>query len=210
MGRAKPLELPGVTFEKKCDALSFFKEMLNRYSDGERVNDKDSVLLHQLLLRHPDDKIDVGVDYFYRAKSPKWPTSGFHVMRTNGEWTDFSYIECVNGEKPTVEKYFYKACRFAVSHYLTEKKNLLFGSGQVLCSRTYEPLTKETSEYRHTSPSFAELVEKFIVDSGVQIDWALFPKDRDKQYHVEFADSVLTNQFIEFHQANATLELFKK
>lgn len=210
MARAKPVELTSITFAKTGDALDFFKKMLNRYSDGERINDEDSMLLHQLLLRHPDDKIGVGADYFYRAKSPKWPTSGFHVMRTNGEWTDFSYIECVNGEKPSVENYFYKACRFAVSNYLTEKKNNLFERGQVLCSATGEPVTRETSEYRHTSPSFVELVNEFVALNGAKIDWGLFHEDRDRQYHVEFSDSGLTKQFLKYHQANANLEVFKK
>lgn len=210
MGCAKPIELPSITFAKTGDALNFFKEMLNRYSDGEHINSEDSVLLHQLLLRHPDDKIGLGVDYFYRAKSPMWPTSGFHVMRANGDWTDFSYKDCVNGEKPTAEKYFYKACRFAVSHYLTEKKNNLFARGQVVLSSTGEAVTRETSEYRHTSPSFAELVKHFVVENAVHIDWGLFPEDRDRQYHVEFSDSGLAEKFIEFHKENANLGLFKK
>jgi hypothetical protein len=210
MGNAKPVELPSITFAKKGDALDFFKKMLNRNLDGQQINEEDGALLHQLLLRHPDDKIGVGVDYFYRAKSPKWPTSGFHVMRTNGDWTDFSYIDCVNGVKPTAEVYFYKACRFAVSHYLTEKKNSFFEKTQVVYAATGEPVTRATSEYRHTSPSFTELVKEFIVVNGIKIDWSLFPEDRDMQYHVEFSDSGLTHKFVEYHQANANLELFGK
>lgn len=214
MGRAKSVELPSKTFAKQGDALNFFKEMLNRYSDGERINEEDSKLLGELLRRHPNDKIGVGVDYFYRARNPDQPTSGFHIMRLKGiandDWTDFSYIRCVKGEKPTAYNYYYRACRFAVSFYLTQKKNSLFDAGPVFCSESGEPVLKENSEYRHTSPSFKELIDRFAVENSLQIDWSLFTPDRDRQYNVRFLDSELEGAFIEYHRANATLAIVKK
>lgn len=210
MGRSKPVDLPNKSFAKQGDALSFFQEMLHRYSDGERINGEDSMLLVQLLQSHPDDKIGVGVKYFYRDRNPEQPTSGFHVMRSDGDWTDFSYITCVKGEKPTAYTYFYRACRFAVSPYLTRKKNRLFESGPVFCSLTGETLAKENSEYRHTNPSFKNLVDAFLSDNGLEVDWSLFPSDRDRQYNVRFVDQKLERAFIEYHVSNSNLNIFKK
>jgi hypothetical protein len=210
MGRAKPIELPGISFAKQGDAELFFQKMLHRYADGERINAEDSILLAQLLRRHPDDKIGIGVDYFYRQKNPDQPTSGFHISRADGEWTDFSYLRCIKGEKPTAHNYFYRACRFAVSSYLTLKKNSLFDEGPVFCSATGSSLTKETSEYRHTEPSFKALVDGFIQENGVEVTWSLFPEDRDRQYNVIFQDRNMERSFISYHKANAKLALFKK
>lgn len=210
MGKAIPVELPNLIFQKMSDATRFFKSMLGRYSDGQTISEEDSILLAQLLLRHPDDKIGVGVDYFYRAQSPSHPTSSFHLMRINGEWTDFSYPRCVSGKKPTIEDYFYRACRSAVSPYLTEKKNSLFAHGLVPCSETGIPVTKDTSEYRHTNPSFKRLVDTFLVDESIRLDWSLFPPDRDRQYNVTFQDPDLDLGFIGFHKAHARLAIFIK
>lgn len=210
MGRPKPIELPSKTFAKQGDAFDFFKEMLNRYSDGERINEEDSKLLVELLQRDTDDKLSEGVDYFYRARNPEQPSSGFRIVRPNGDEVDFSYIGCVKGEKPTAKTYYYRACRFAVSSYLTEKKNSLFDAGPVFCSESGEPASKETSEYRHTTPSFKELIERFAVENDLKIDRSMFTPDMDLQFNVKFLDSGLERAFIEYHKANATLAIFKK
>jgi hypothetical protein len=210
MGKAIPIELPSITFPKQSDAIEYFKQMLGRYSNGQRINEEDSLLLAQLLLRHPDDKIGVGVEYFYKERNPEQPTSGFHVMRTDGDWTDFSYIRCIKGKRPTVDDYFYRACRFAVSPYLTLKKNRFFEQGRVVYSKTGELVTKETSDYRHTSPSFKSLVEAFRGQHSIEVDWTLFPPDRDRQYDVRFVDPDLELRFVAYHQSHANLALFKK
>jgi hypothetical protein len=210
MGRAKPIELPSKTFAKREDAILFFRAMLHRYRDGERVSMEDSVLLGELLRRHPDDKIGIGLDYFYRDRNPEQPNSGFHLMRLDGRWTDFSFMKCIDGRKPEPYDYYYRACRFAVSHYLTLKKNDLFASGPVFCEQTGEKVTKESSEYRHTTPSFKELVDRFATENHLQIDWGMFTPDRDRQYNVRFLDPELEQRFIDFHQANAKLAIFGK
>ncbi|MEM9051891.1 MAG: DCL family protein [Bacteroidota bacterium] len=161
MGKAHPVNLPSISFSKKSEAIDFFKKMLSRYKDGDRLNETDSVYLHELLLRHPNPKIGEGVEYFYRERNPEQPTSGFHIKRVDGSWTDFSYLKCIKGEKDSVREYFYRACRFAVSDYLIQEKNELFDEGKGVCSITGEKLTKETSEYRHTIPSFSEILRLF-------------------------------------------------
>lgn len=198
-------------FAKQGDAHDFFKDMLSRYHDGQRISEDDSKLLGELLERHPDDdKIGPGVSFFYRAKSLDHPTSGFHVMQVDDNWTDFSYITCIKGEKPTVYDYFYRACRSSVSPYLTQKKNSLFDAGPVFCSVTGQPVTKDSSEYKHTTPAFRELVDRFAKTNGTQIEWSLFPPDRNRQYSVRFVDSELENKFVAYHMANANLAIVKK
>ena len=210
MGKAKPVELPSRTFAKQGDATEFFKAMLNRYEDGQRINPEDSRLLFELIQRHPDEKIGIGIDFFYRDRNPEQPTSCFHLKRINGEWTDFSYPRCISGIKPTAEQYYYRACRFAVSAYLTDRKNDLFNKGVVLCSSTGEKVSKELSEYRHTEPPFKRLVDDFRRSRGIEVSSDLFTEDRDRQYNVRFKDQTTAKDFIEYHKSHANLAIFKK
>ncbi len=210
MSSAKPVELPSKPFAKQSDATDFFRKMLNRYNDGQKINLEDSRLLFELLQRHPDEKIGIGIDYFYKARNPEQPTSCFHIMRLNGEWTDFSYPRCIKGTKPTAEEYYYRACRFAVSPYLTEEKNKLFATGGVVRSSSGEMLTKDSSEYRHTEPTFKMLAEDFRRTKGLDVSMELFVEDRDMQYNVRFLDLSIVQDFIKYHKAHANLALFKR
>ena len=212
MGKAQPIELPSINFLTKTKAKDFFKEMLSRYKDGDEVNPEDQVLLHELLLRHPDasQKIGVGVKRFFRDQSPDHNTSCFHVEREDGTSTDFSYPECVLSVKPTLEQYYYRACRQSVSDILTNKKNSLFDQGTVRCCKTNEIVTKETSEYRHTTPVFSKIVSGFKNKLNHPIDKDMFHEDADLQYTTRFADKKIENMFIEFHQKLAHLDIFKK
>ncbi|QYY34914.1 DCL family protein [Ruficoccus sp. ZRK36] len=214
MGKAKPVELPSKTFSTTGEATQFFKDMLGRYSNKhrDRINEKDSVLLYELLLRHPEQeqKIGAGVDYFYKDKNEDYPTRGFHLHRVDGSSTDFSYPTCIKGEKPSVGEYFYRACRGAVSDYLTREKNALLDDGMGICPETGELLTKDNSEYRHTSPTFHELLDSFKNNENLELSYAMFVDDADMQYGVKFLDSSIRGRFINYHRENANMELFKK
>jgi hypothetical protein len=57
-----------MAFKSKSEALRFFKEMLNRYSNKQEIGEEDSKLLMSNLERHPDaqEKIGCGVKRFFR------------------------------------------------------------------------------------------------------------------------------------------------
>lgn len=61
MARGKPVVLSTRTFPTRGGAFEHFHAMLKRYRPGERVSDSDSEDLASLLLRHPDQKVKVGV-----------------------------------------------------------------------------------------------------------------------------------------------------
>jgi hypothetical protein len=212
MGKAQPVVLPSISFPTKKKAADFFKDMLNRYVDGQEIEPFDHILLYELLLRHPKatDKIGKGVKRFFRQKSHDHPTSCFHLERIDDLPTDFSYIECISSFEPTLEQYFYRACRQSVSEILTAKKNELFDIGNVRCSKTNEPVSKENSEYRHTEPRFFEIVREFKKELNSPINDAMFVESKDMQYSTRFSDNHIEAMFIEFHQKVANLAIFKK
>ena len=130
-----PIILPSIKFKSKSDAKVFFKNMLNRYHDGDEVNSIDDQILFEVIQRHPEatEKIGGGIKRFYREKSNSHPTSCFHLERYDGSTTDFSVPSCISSKKPTVEQAFYEACRTAVTHNLIIKKEEKFKSGVVRC-----------------------------------------------------------------------------
>jgi Protein of unknown function (DUF3223) len=102
MARARQIKIETRHFEKAGDATSFFREMLNRYRSGDRVNDAHALDLHALLQRHDElvEKTGVGIDYFCVSAAPE-PHSGkcFWIVRTDGSKVDISYVHCLE-KKP--------------------------------------------------------------------------------------------------------------
>lgn len=212
MGKAQPVVLPSISFSTKKEAAEFFKDMLNRYKDSQEIGSFDHIFLYELLLRHSEatHKIGAGVKIFFRQKSPDHPTSCFHLERIDNSLTDFSYPECISSFEPTLEQYFYRACRQSVSEVLTAKKNQLFDGGNVRCSKTNEPVSKENSEYRHTEPKFFEIVCQFKKELNRPINNTMFAQSNDLQYSTRFSDKNIEAEFIKFHQNIANLAIFKK
>ena len=207
-----PVVLPSKTFKSKKEALTFFKEMLSRYVDKEKISPTDDHLLFELIQRHPEaeDKIGVGIKSFFRVRSLEFSSSCFHLIRHDGSRTDFSYKSCVTSTSPTLEQYFYKACRNSITPRLHTDKEKIFKNELVHCFGTGEKITFEESEYRHTKPLFRELVSDFIKFENITISEDMFIKNIDMQYSTDFADLLLAEKFNTFHINNAQLEIFKK
>lgn len=103
---AKPVNLSnGRSWKTRKDAIEHFKNMLARYSDGDRIDGpSDHDDLRALLELYDSDvapggetKAGGGVDHFTRQRNADegWSTSGFHVHRTDGTSIDFSFYRAV-------------------------------------------------------------------------------------------------------------------
>lgn len=211
---AKPVGLPSKTFAKQGEATAFFKAMLARYADGEFLNSGDEDILYELLQRHPeaDQKIGVGVQAFFRNKSPDHPTSCFHLLRIDGSTTDFGYPTCITGRAPSLHHAFYEACRRSVVAELMVQKQRLFDMSPngIQCVRTGELTTIHTSEYRHTEPRFRDIVMGFIQMKNLVIDSSMVTDSQDMQYTTVFTDQTMAVDFINYHATVAGLAIFKK
>ena len=209
---SQPIILPSIQFKSKSDAKVFFKDMLNRYHDGNEVNSIDDQFLFEVIQLHPDskEKIGVGIKRFYREKSKSHPTSCFHLERYDGSTTDFSVPSCISSKKPTVEQAFYQACRTAVTQKLIIKKEEIFKNGVVKCYKTGEVVNIKESEYRHTTPRFRDTVRDFVQEFNIDITRDLFVESEDMQYVTEFVEASLSSKFENYHAMRANLEVFKK
>ncbi len=211
---ALKITLPHKEFSTKKEATQFFKEMLDKYNDGDTVSSiDDDNILFDLIQRHPEvrEKVgETGINYFYRDLSPNHPTSCFHIKRNDGSNTDFSIKTCINSANPTLLQDFYSACRTAVSLKLIEAKRQIFSNGEVPCSITRELVTSDNSEYRHTEPRFRDMVNSFIIEENLVITSDMIVENADMQYVTSFKDEALANKFDTFHTTKANLEIVKK
>jgi hypothetical protein len=96
MAKAKPLTVGALTFSTQQQGLQFFKAMLAKYQPEEWVSDADSLLLAELLKRHPElsEKVGNGIHHF-EAMRADFNTKCFAVVRRDGSRVDFSYKVCV-------------------------------------------------------------------------------------------------------------------
>lgn len=95
---AKPITLGPLHFERRGDAIAFFKAMLGRYDLGDRVNADDAVFLRAALENHPDSakKIGCGITGF-SVRSADFGTRCFWVNRSDGTTEKFSITASIRG-----------------------------------------------------------------------------------------------------------------
>jgi hypothetical protein len=92
----KPFTIDTRSFQRKGDAISYFRAMLNRYRPGDRVNDADAADLVALLKHHTEhkDKVGSGIDHF-GVMANLYNTQSFEIVRSDGSRDDFSYKHCI-------------------------------------------------------------------------------------------------------------------
>lgn len=214
MGVSKPVVLPSIKFNKQGEADAFFKDVLERYEDDEYLDALDEEFVYELLQRHPDadSKIGSGVIGIYRGRSADHPSSCFHVHRNDGSKTDFSYKTCVRGASPSLKACFYQACQRSIANSVSDRKKRLFenAGGEIACRKTGALTTFTTSDYRHTTPRFREIVEGFIGLHIITLSEDLILRGADMQYSAVFSDSNMADDFLSYHLKVANLEIFKR
>jgi hypothetical protein len=102
---AKPVKLSnGRSWATQTAAKAHFKAMLNKYADGQRVEDEgDHSDLGSLVEAYDRDvlmqnrKSGQGIDHFYRNRDQEHGglTSCFYICRIDESTTDFSYLRAV-------------------------------------------------------------------------------------------------------------------
>ena len=100
-GKSRAIQIETRTFIKHGDAVIFFREMLKRYSNGERVSDADALDLKALMSRHDEqsEKEGSGISHFYVDVGPEGFTRCFWIARTDNSNIDISFMHCLK-KKP--------------------------------------------------------------------------------------------------------------
>lgn len=210
------IEIGALQFTSKKAAKTYFGEMLRRHNPRTPIPEPDASELAALLQRHHEskEKIGSGIDHFEVRLNPPYNTFGFHVVRTDGTATDFSYLKCVDGApSPLAEAK--RAMREEVRDDILQAKRAYFAEhadadGRIRCVATGAPISIEQADADHVAPWYFDvLATSFIRARGIDLTGFVTPA-ADNQYVPRIADRVLAGEWREFHHELAGLRIISR
>ena len=210
----QPIVINERTFRTQAETIDFFKEMLNRYRNGQDVTGDDYDMLLALLERHPeaDKKIGCGVKRLYKDRT-EMPTSCFWIERIDGSTTDFSYLSAIKSKGKSLLQEFLEACRNAVHDDLRRTKKSFFDKygnedGKVSCDITGDYIALYESHLDHMKPlTFQVLVITFVNANEIEICPEMLSMSQDAQFRTSFVDPELRDRFRRYHHKTAKLRI---
>lgn len=215
MGKRRSFQVLGEVFPTKTALQQRIRAILYGYRDGENLCASDLGFMLDVLRRHPDyeQKAGAGISHIFVKRNPTYTnTRCFWIGRIDGSQTDFSYNECLD-ETPHAKR-FVNACRVAIAPVVQEFKRRAFlaARGPLLCPYTGERLDFSNSHVDHQAPAtFQALVESFVSESSLDISAVTINgKAQDNTYQDTFDDKELEQRWIEYHNANASLQLVSR
>ena len=210
MPRSVPIQIGPLVFASKKDTKAYFRSMVARYADGQRIELEDDAVLRDLICLHPEraQKIGSGISHFTVATDNEWGrTRHFVIVRLNGESTDFSYHTCIDGTN--MRQDVFAALRFAVRHQVADFKRDAFTAMEMpRCPFHGSELTEEEAHVDHMAPhTFFAIVDKFLNIQGLTLDTLLLVDNADNQLVRELRDPETIKIWQDYHRANARLRL---
>jgi hypothetical protein len=220
MAKRQTFNLLDKTFQTKADFKEFFKTILNKYDLNAAIGDTDLQYVSELLKRHPEyqKKIGSGINEIVIKTDGKWgKTRCFHIQRTDGTQTDFSYINCIDNEiSREPMRMFRLSARNAVeeqiiahlSSYISRNKD---NTDNVLCQKSRTKIHKKNATVDHIPPmTFDKIVTDFLQFKKLdpsQIEYVGFG---DNEYHKEFKDNNIKTEFENYHRHVAKLRVISR
>jgi hypothetical protein len=164
-----PVLVGSRSFALKKDVEQVCREILYRYEPGSRVIESaDEQFLLDLLELHPqqNEKFGGGVAHFEVRANPRFVRQRtFYLVRVDGSETDFSFMKCLR--PPSHRQLVMGAMRHEVSNQVYEFAEAAYSSGApVLCAVTGQVILRTEAHVDHSSPTFLELAEQFVIEHG--------------------------------------------
>jgi len=217
------------TFSSKKAALTFYKQIIDRYGFGEKLSDEDAKSLIKLGFKEegtPEEVAELaeGMVADFHKNDDEIPSSkllGVMVDRHPDFRTTkcfyffgdvdgkarkdiFSYRIAING-LPTDMQSFSRACRFSVHDRIRKFKIEQFKSRPVQCALTGDVVEWEECQVDHKAPlTFSVIVKSFIVSNDLDISKIEYEYKNSREY---FADSKISEKFYDFHKKMAVLRI---
>ncbi|MGM4917189.1 DCL family protein [Tardiphaga sp. 813_E8_N1_3] len=213
----KAIEIGGLLFGKKGDAVDHYRAILYRHAVGVPIPEPDATQLHWLIERHPESssKIGVGVAHF-AVRDAVYGTRCFEIVRLNGQNTDFSLKSCIDGEPSSRLSETLKAMRAEVAEDIRQKKWEIFRTstlpdGKVPCAVSGRHISLEEAFADHTPPhSFKSIALCFIESSQMELSEELITASQDNQYQPAFRDRALAGRWRNFYNQTAIIRVVSR
>jgi hypothetical protein len=202
----KPLTVGAHSFAKQADCAEHCKQMLAGYVIGDIVEGDDAAFLRALIERHPeaDEKIGVGIHYFFIGPNDAGSYHGFRICRVDGTVIDFSYRACVTGRSPAASTSARRAMRHAIVQQILDFRS----THPPVCAVTGRALTPDVMHIDHQEPNtFAVLVERFLALNCLTIDDV---KSESCGEGCMLSDRDFAARWAAYHQRHAKLRVVHK
>ncbi len=212
---SKPIILGEYKFKSKKEALELYREILNSATLKEPLTNSNFSYAMALLLNHPNakEKIGNGIKSII-VDTGKYKTNRcFHVIREDESKEDFSIGKCINGDHSEFHK-FCIAARNTIEEDMLQFKIKYFENegdenNNVKCQIGGNKISKDEAHIDHREPlTFSSIVHFFI--QAKNIDFSSISYITKGKYGNEFSDSLLRNEFKEWHKKNAKLRVIAK
>ena len=219
MGKPQKIEVGSRVFNTKAECLNYTKDILNKYNLEEHLNENDLLYILELLKRHTDYKIKIGIGVksIVIRKDTEWGTTRlFYIIRHDDTGTDFSYPSCVNNDTSREPLKMFKlsarsAVKDQIEKHLMNYKRTIDADGHVLCEKMGTKIKWSEAEVDHTPPlTFNSIVEKFMQTNNLEPSQVEYTGFDDNQYRKEFKDINLRGLFAEYHRSVANLRVISK
>lgn len=152
------------THKTKTARRTLTKTILNGVTVDTPIAGDDLAVVLGILAGHPSaaEKVGVGITSIH-VELGYMGTKGFHITRTDGSTTDFSYLKCLRPDsaKGAVER----GCRAAVhADIVLFRTNWEWTDG--CCHLTGLPIKSDDAEVHHAPPMFDRLVQAWVATRG--------------------------------------------
>ena len=228
MAKAKKIDIGSKIFSTQSSALKHFREILDSYNDGDRIDNPDHhadlvslIKRYDIVLEAAGEppKGDGQIAHFERRLNTGTTrsTSGFWIVFEGGKDTDFSFYSAVKGESRGRDRDFYNACYESVTLALTLFKKHVFekdadNDGRVACARTGKLVTFEDARLFHSRPYFEQIVKEFRAAKGwsEEIPDGVITEPAHRQTKTIFVDKAIAEEFKIYHKDRAILRIVSK
>jgi hypothetical protein len=200
----------GRAFDTQKELRNQLRGILHGYKEGEAVSRDHMCFLYALVeTYHPsaDLKIGIGVAQIEVRPNPIYKNRTFWIVRTDGTETDFSFEECLRPTKQ-LDK-IRVACRNAVAPIMVETKSYFWrGVETDKCPITGEIMTFANSHVHHAGEwSFDRIVTEFVNEYIKDINSVKLTGHLDGQIGDNFKSATLEQQFLDYHNERAILQV---
>jgi hypothetical protein len=208
MAKAQPLIIGDLNFRTKLAAREHIRSILYSVPVGQRVPEPHESFLRDLAAMHPrpDEKFGVGIDHF-KVGPDNYNGICFHLFRTDGTHSDFSFKKCLDGEE-NQRSLVTSAMRTAIRDQIVSFRTERFISGEVRCPYNGTVLTTDNCHVDHAAPNtFYVIIDNWLAANGVTVgDVAITPSE-DNVMGREMTNSAQIISWAGFHKGQAVLRI---
>lgn len=207
---AKVVRVGKLEFRTQKLAVEFFRDIRDRYSDGEVVAEADAAHLMELIRLHSeaDNKIGIGIVSFSVTTDAAYGrTRHFVLYRKDGSSTDFSFLNCIQGSSARSDAL--NALREEIAEQTVSFKQSVFADKQsVPCAVRGTQTSFRDAHVDHQPPrTFAALAADWLRKEHLTLEDVAVVPTVDNAITNRMADTTQAASWRQFHMKLAVLRI---